>query len=170
MSASQDPRSPQVGLPVSMLLEAIVVGVVVSIVSAMTMMLAKSGQAMWMMTSARLSAISSAQQAINRLTEDLQLASQQSVSAAACAETGFSFKKLNGDGSMGPTVTYARDGDQLIRTMMNQPAQIKAVGVVAFRPECRPGGVVALEVTTQAGRGSKSVVSTVKSRVWIRNP
>ena len=153
-----------------MLLEVVMVGVVVSVVSALTMMLAKSGQAMWLVTSARLSGMSSAQQAINCLTEDLRLASQQSVSAAACAETGFSFKKLNGDGSMGPTVTYARDGDQLIRTMMNQPSQIEAVGVVAFRPECRPGGVVVLEVTTQADSGSKNVVSTVKSRVQIQNP
>ena len=152
------------------LVELLVIGVVVSIVGVITIVLAQSGQQMWMITGARLNAMTSAQQAINRLTEDLRRASGQSVSAAACAETGLSFQPLNDDGSIGPTVTYARNGTQLIRTVGSQPPQIEVVGVVAFRPECRSGGVVALEVTTQASNGSRNALSTVKSRVWIQNP
>ena len=106
------------------LVELLVVGVVVSIVGLITIVLAQSGQQMWMITGARLSAMTSAQQAINRLIEDLRRASQQSVSAAARAETGLSLQLLNDDGSIGPTVTYARNGDQLTRTAGSQPPQI----------------------------------------------
>ena len=155
------------------LVEIMIVVAIFSLFGIAVLVMGQAGGQAWMTTDAQLEAMTTAQIALNRLSEDLRKASQATLLAAACSEaTGLSFQQLNPDGSLAPAILYVRNGDELTRTQAGEPPQVVAGGVTQFRPTCQADGIVKLQLTTQASRGAGhgGVFRALESSVWVQNP
>ena len=155
------------------LVELLIVGVTVfTLVGGFGMVMAHTGQWLWLTTDARVEMMTAGQRAMDRLTEDLRRASQATLGATCSAAAGMAFQQRNANGTLGPTITYALNGTQLTRTLTGQNPQVIVGGVKTFAPTCQAGGVVRLDLTVQGTRKvpGNSQSYQLASQVWVKNP
>jgi type II secretory pathway pseudopilin PulG len=148
------------------MVELLIVGLIVAlVVGGMTTALANSGSQIWLRTDAQMTTLTTAQQALDRISEDLHRRATQA--SLACTTDQITFGPVGG----GAAVAYVRTalGD-LIRAE-GAANQTLATGLNAFAPTCAPGGLVRLQVTTQVTvPGGLTAQQQLHSQVWVQNP
>lgn len=149
------------------LVEVLVVTVVLTLLGGMALVFAGSGQKVWLLTDSRVTAMTQAQIALNRLTEDLRRGRQ---STLQCTINGaLSVTQLDGT-----AITYHCEGcdDTNSGTLVkevNATPQVVAGDISAVSFTCAPNGIVNLFVTTRA-RTLRGATQTLTSQVWVKNP
>lgn len=149
------------------LVEVLIVGLVLSLVGGAILVLAQTARQVWASTDARLATMTIAQQAINRLTEDLRKACASTV---ACPAGELQFKRSPDCDPDGPPVTYSLVGNDLEQQEGAGAPIVVVSGLEGFAPSCPTTGRVDLTVTAQTNSIGGPSRQTVVSQVWIQNP
>ena len=149
------------------MVEMLIVGLIVAlVVGGMTTALANSGSQIWLRTDVAMSSLSSAQRALDRISEDLHRRATQA--SLACSTDQITFDPVGGGGP----VAYVRTalGD-LIRAegALND---VMTTGLDAFAPACAAGSplvrlLVTARVTAMSGISAQR---QMQSQVWVQNP
>lgn len=152
------------------LVELLFVSVVLAIAVVLGVVLTQSGVFVWERTDLQLTAMADAQRAMDRVTEDLRVASRGSVTTCSQA-AGLTFRIVNPDGTLTPSITYTRAGTQLLRTPFAAASQVVAEHITLFAPVCQAGGVVWLRVSAQppTTKASLGAIQALSSKVWMKN-
>lgn len=147
------------------LVELVLVAVVVIVViGGMVLALAQISRQVWVRTDTHLATVTAAQQALDRLSEDLRRAHQAGLTCGAGQVT---FTPLAGGGA----ITYLLDASgNLVRTQ-GPVSQIMAAQLSSFAPSCA-GELVRVQITSAVGmQGGVGIASqTLSSQIWVRNP
>lgn len=150
------------------MVEVLIVSLIFALVGGMTLTLAQTNRQVWSRTDAKLVSLTSAQLAMNRLTEELHQACQ---STLVCSANELALKRFPACGAADPTVRYKRVGNRLSRQVGAEAPISVTEGLTIFAPSCLSSGVVKLTLTTQAyASGVPSATQTLESDVWVRNP
>lgn len=145
------------------LVEAVMVSFICLIVGGLLLIIGSVGFQVWARTDTRLSALSDAQRALDRVSEQLMKASQQGLS---CAGGGLTMTRKSDNGIL----NYQLSNGQLVLTENGAP-NVVAAGLLGFSAVCQPEGLVRLEITTRSSSGGFSGSPQVlQSQVWVRNP
>jgi prepilin-type N-terminal cleavage/methylation domain-containing protein len=152
------------------LAEVLVVSVVMSIISAVTIVLAEASHQTWGRMDVYLQSRFVAQQALNRVVEDVRSADQSSLDCQLGDVDDLADNQLvltrNG-GTM--ALSYHLNGGDLIRTQ-DGDERIVASGLTAFVPGCQLGGLVSLRLTSQVRNLYGTATQHLTSNVWAQNP
>lgn len=163
------------------LIEILIVACVLCVLfGGIALVLAQSGQNVWVYTQTQLTGLTQAQHALDRLSEDLRSGARYTTgmgpTSPACLTVGsttctsppcLEFEPVGG----GARITYqcpncsAETPGDLVK-MQGEVPQIVASGLVAFEPVCQ-GATVELTVKVPTLHHD---LKTFKSRVWVRNP
>ena len=142
--------------------EMLVVAVVFSLVIGAMFVLSQTGNQMWVHTDDSLANVTSAQIAMDRITEDLRQAS--SSAGLTCASDNLQF-------TVGANrITYSRSGTELHKQVGAAPAMTVAGSVTSFTPTCQSNNVVRLQLTAQVSSLRPTLQKTLESQVWVQNP
>ena len=154
------------------LVESLVACLILALVGGVILVLSQTTQRVLGVTDAELTNLTDAQQALNRLTEDLHKACQGTL---GCAAGQVIFKQPSGGSSTclagDPNITYALTAGRLTRQVGGGAPVDVATGLTAFTPACQANGVVKLRLTAQMTKpNAPSVTHRLESHVWARNP
>ena len=145
-------------------------GVVFVVLCGLTYSIATTGDNVWARTDTLLAAMTPAQQAINRITEDLHAATLAQPVTCAAGDLQFTRKVAGADRA----IRYQLDAatGMLSRTEGLNPAQVVAANISALTfPTCNVNGVVQLSLTARVvPRRGPVVIQTLASQVLIRHP
>ena len=149
--------------------EAMVVAVIFSLVTAAVYMMSNTGNRVWVHMDDSMANITSAQIALDRLTEDLRQAS--SGAGLTCAADRLQFTVGTNQ------ITYTRVGSNLRKQVGTGVPTTVAGGLAMtgsappFNPTCDPvNHVVKVQLTAQASSLRPALQKTVESQVWVQNP
>ena len=152
------------------LVELVVVGVVLSLMSGAVFALAQTTGLVWSGTDARLASFTQAQKAVNRLSEDLRQACRSTV---VCTAGQVTFKRAPCQAA-DPVMTYTWASNNLMRQVGGDPPSTVTDGLTALTiPRCDvTNGLVMLDLTARAraASGGSSSPQRVVSQVWIEAP
>ena len=156
------------------LVEVLVATVLLALVGGVVMTLSTSGRALWVRTDSKLASMTDAQRAVDRLTEDLRKACQNSLNppdaTTVCGAGQLSFRQIPSCAAGGPVITYRQAGSSLTRQAGAAAATTVAGNVTAFTPTCQTGGLVRLSLTAQTNSSfGIGAVRTLESTVWVQN-
>lgn len=158
----------------------IVLTIALLVVMGTALVLAQTSTMTWRRTDAQMTSATAAQQALNRITEDLRRADSSSFSATlSCQPDSLVLQPADGT----PVVWYVRvqadvQGDPLLRVgnllrLQGATRQVIAAGVTSFTPSgCAPGShLVRIALTTSpSGPDDVSFPQTLVSQAWVPNP
>jgi len=165
------------------IVEILIVGTVVFVLlGGVTVVLGNVSQQIWTRTEPRLIALTDAQRALDRVSEDLRAASSASVNDTLpnrCRANLLSFRQpVNPPGTNNRVRYYlsGSSGDVLTRDFdalddgTGILTQTIVTGVTTFTPTCQPGGLVvglalAAQVTTPQGQATQTFDSNVRVRI-----
>ena len=152
------------------LVEVLAVSLIVALVGGVTLVLIQTGRRVWGSTEMKVTSLTQAQIALNRLTEDLRQACRATLS---CAAGQVVFKRAPTCDAADPQITYAYN--QAERTLTRQidanPAATVASAVETFAPVCLPDGTVRVTLTAQTTMMDiPTVPQWLESKVLVRNP
>ncbi len=142
------------------LVELMMVCAVSSLVIGAVFVMSQAGTQAWVRTDAQLTSLTEAQQALDRLSEDLRAASQNPVPTCAGGQLTMTVG--------GVPITYSVVNTNLTRTQ-NATAQVVASGVTALTPTCSQN-LVSVTLTAQVGTRYGPLTQTLQSQVWVRTP
>jgi len=150
------------------LVEVVIISLVLSVVGGAMLVMAQMSDQIWGRTDVRLTTILNAQRALNRVREDLRKASQASLLPAGnCTAATLRFTQP----STGDTITYTLAGNDLTRQIGVAAPVTVASELTAFTPSCQGGGLVRLNLTSQASStAGGSALQTLETQIWVREP
>lgn len=168
------------------IVEILIAGTVVFVLlGGVTVVLGNVSRQIWTRTEPRLIALTEAQRALDRVSEDLRTASSASVNDTLpnrCRANLLSFRQpvVNPPGtnnrvrySLSGTGVLTRDFDAL-DDGTGIVTQTIVTGVTAFTPSCPPGGsagvVGRLTLTAQVTTPQGQATQRFDSNVWVRSP
>ncbi len=150
----------------------VVVTVVMLIVGGVLLSLTRTGTQIWSRSDSQIASATAAQQALNRVTEDLRRARRFGLNCSTAFGGGYLwFNPVDG----GPTVQYAFNPftdtkDTLVRTQNGVP-QVMVGGLTQFIPKCGLGDdLVRISVTAEVKGFAGSWGQTLMSQVRVQNP
>lgn len=152
------------------IVELLIVGVVITlVVGGMTLALASSGEKIWTLTDSQMAALSAVQRGLNRVSEDLTMASAATLT---CPAGQLSFgQDTDGDGTINRTLTFSYDAaaKALLRTIDGGTPELLAGRLSGFSSSCPGNGLVRLRATAQV-TADWTVSRTLSATVRVRNP
>lgn len=173
------------------LVEVLVVALIMTLVGGAALVLAQSGRQVSDLTNARLTAMTDAELALSRLTEDLRMASTSSMGGERgieCLEevhalpplpgipARLRFKRVMPDGTLSGMILYWLADNQLMASGPVGGERVVASGVTAFdyssvcNGAANASGMARVRLTAEANSLQGPMTQTVDSQVWIRNP
>ena len=142
-------------------IEVMVVAAMVPLVIGASMVLAQQSQQAWTLTTRRLSSITDAQRALDRMVNELRMGSASSL---ACDDDSITVE-LND-----VPVQYSLNAQNVLTRTVGGVTTDIAGDILAFSPTCRGDGLADLRVTARVVAGSGVSMQTLDSWVFLQNP
>ena len=126
--------------------ELLIVGLIVALViNGMAFALATSGKNVWLRTDSRMTSLSAAQRALNRLSEDLHRASQATLNCSTANTVTFTPV-----GAADPVTYTLNSANNTLTRTDTLGTQVVAGYIRAFAPACQPNNpLVQLQLTAR---------------------
>lgn len=150
------------------LVEVLIVTVVVTVIGGLGLVLSASGEQLWVLTDARMAAMTTGQSAVNRLSEALRTARRATLDCAVPGALAFTQTDGTAVAFRCEGCTDASPG-VLVQEVDAQP-QVVAAGLADASFTCSPEGVVSLAVTAQVTTMRGVATQTLTAQVWVKNP
>lgn len=148
------------------IMEILIAGTVVFVLlGGVMLVLANVSRQIWTRTEPRLVALTDAQRALDRVSEDLR---QACLSTVSCPAGQLVFRR-SPPACPGPPITYSLAGTNLTRQVGTAAPVTIATGMTGFAPACA-SRLVNLSLTAQVTTPQGQATQTFNSNVWVRSP
>ena len=142
--------------------EVMVVAAMVPLVIGASMVLAQQSQQAWTLTTRRLSTITDAQRALDRMVNELRMGSASSL---ICDDDSIQVE-LNAQ-----VIQYTLNAQNVLTRAVDGGTPLPVAGdLLAFSPTCRSDGLVDLRVTARVATTTGESMQTLDSWVFVQNP